>query len=83
MTGRTVTRLMAYGLAGLAGFAVGAALRRRSHPSGYEPNRHTELAQFGGTPARRYYTGSYLARAVAIADLRAMAHKRVPRLALE
>jgi (S)-mandelate dehydrogenase len=83
MKGRTAGRLLAYGLAGLAGFAIGAGLRRRPHPGGYEPNRHTELAQLGGTPARRYYTGSDPARAVAISDLRAMAHERLPRFALE
>jgi (S)-mandelate dehydrogenase len=76
-------RLVTYGLAGVAGFAVGAALRRRSHPTGYEPNRHTALAQLEGTPARRYYAGADPARAVALSDLRAMAHKRLPRFALE
>ena len=83
MTSRPASRLLAYGLAGLAGFAIGAALRRRSPLAGYEPNRHTALAQLGGTPSRRYYTGSDPGRAVAISDLRAMAHKRLPRFALE
>lgn len=82
MTGRAA-ELLVYGLAGLAGFAVGAALRPRSHPTGYEPNRHTELAQLEGTPLRRYYVGADPSRAVAVADLRAMAHKRLPRFALE
>jgi (S)-mandelate dehydrogenase len=71
-------------VAGLAGFAAGLALRRRPHhPTGYEPNRHTQLAQLDGTPSRRYYTGFDLQRAVAIADLRAMTHRRLPRFALE
>ena len=47
------------------------------------PNRHTSLAQMEGTPKRRFYTGSDLARAVAIADLRARTHKRMPRFVLE
>jgi (S)-mandelate dehydrogenase len=76
-------RLLAYGIAGLAGFVAGAALRERSHATEYEPNRHTGLAQLEGTPARRYYTGSNLARAVAISDLRAAAHRRLPRFAIE
>ena len=49
----------------------------------YDPNRQTRLAQLDGTPARRYYTGHDLQRAVAIADLRAMTHQRLPRFALE
>jgi (S)-mandelate dehydrogenase len=83
MSRRAATGLLACGLAALAGFAIGAAFRRRSHPTGGEPNRHTSLAQLGGTPSRRYYTGSDPARAVALSDLRAMAHKRLPRFALE
>ncbi len=68
----------------VAGFAAGLALsRRRDHPTGYEPNRHTQLAQLDGTPSRRYYTGSDLQRAVAVSDLRAMTHRRLPRFALE
>ena len=74
--------LMLLGLAGLAGVAVGAtapATRRRSG----EPNRHTRLAQMEGTPRRRYYTGAFPSRAVAIADLRARTHEMMPRIALE
>ena len=41
------------------------------------------LRQLDGTPARRYYSGFDPKRAVAIADLRAMSHKRLPRFALE
>jgi (S)-mandelate dehydrogenase len=80
---RTLAPLLACAAAGVAGFAAAAALRRRPYPSQYDPNRHTELAQLDGTPARRYYTGFNLQRAVAIGDLRAMAHKRLPRFALE
>src|SRR5437588_12219164 len=35
------------------------------------------------TPQRRLYAGRDLARAVSIEDLRAMAHRRLPRFALE
>lgn len=48
-----------------------------------DPNRHTALPQLYGTPRRKFYTGRDLGRAVAIGDLRAMAHKRLPRFALE
>ncbi|HEY7662060.1 MAG TPA: alpha-hydroxy acid oxidase [Xanthobacteraceae bacterium] len=78
-----VARLLAYGFAGLAGVAAGVALARRAHPTGGEPNRHTQLAQLDGTPLRRYYTGLRPQRAIAVSDLRAMSHKRLPRFALE
>lgn len=71
-----------YGLAALAGAAVGAALAR-PRPQAREPNRHTALAQLEGTPRRRYYTGRNLARAAAIEDLRAMTHRFLPKFALE
>jgi (S)-mandelate dehydrogenase len=48
-----------------------------------DPNRHLAVAQLDGSPRRRYYTGRNLARAVAIEDLRAMTHKRMPRFVLE
>lgn len=80
---RHISALLAYALAGLAGAAAGAMLTRRSHPAGYDPNRHTQLAQLDGTPARRYYTGFDPQYAVAVSDLRAMSHKRLPRFALE
>jgi len=80
---RNVTALLTYAFAGLAGAAAAAALSRRSHPMGYEPNRHTQLAQLDETPARRYYTGFDPQYAIAISDLRAMTHKRLPRFALE
>ena len=41
------------------------------------------IAQFGGSPRRRFYTGRNPARAISIADLRARAHRRMPRLVLE
>jgi (S)-mandelate dehydrogenase len=78
-----VVQLLACAFAGMAGAIAGATLARRSHPIGYEPNRHTRLAQLDGTPARRYYSGFNLRRAIAISDLRAMSHKRLPRFALE
>jgi (S)-mandelate dehydrogenase len=46
-------------------------------------NRHTSLAQLGGSPRRRFYTGGDLERAVAIADLRARTHRLMPRFVLE
>lgn len=70
-------------LGGAATLALSAWLRRSTRPTGLEPNRHTALAQLDRTPARRYYTGGNLERAVAIADLRAMTHRRLPRFALE
>lgn len=48
-----------------------------------QPNRHTTLAQFRGTPKRRFYSGPNLQRAVAIADLRTRTHKLMPRFVLE
>jgi (S)-mandelate dehydrogenase len=48
-----------------------------------DPDRHASVAQLDGTPRRRYYTGRQLRRALAIADLRAMTHKRMPRFVLE
>ena len=40
-------------------------------------------AQFGAHPPRHYYTGRNLDRALGIDDLRARAHRRMPRFALE
>lgn len=40
-------------------------------------------AQFEGSPIRRYYTGANLERALTIGDLRARAHRRLPRFVLE
>lgn len=43
----------------------------------------TNVAQLAGTPARRFYTGADLDRALTIGDLRARTHRRLPRFALE
>ncbi|WP_205964269.1 alpha-hydroxy-acid oxidizing protein [Ramlibacter agri] len=43
----------------------------------------SSVAQLDGSPRRRYYTGSNLQRAVTVEDLRAMAHRRLPRFVLE
>jgi (S)-mandelate dehydrogenase len=40
-------------------------------------------ALFGATPRREFYIGRDLARAASVEDLRAMAHRRLPRFALE
>lgn len=48
-----------------------------------DPNRHTSLAQLNGTPKRRYFRGTNLARALTIEDLRAITHQRMPRFVLE
>jgi (S)-mandelate dehydrogenase len=48
-----------------------------------EPNRNTRLVQLNGAPSRRYYTGHNLSRAVAIEDLRAMTHQRMPKFVTE
>ncbi len=76
---------------GLAGVAALAALKRakaraeltREPRLTTQPNRNTGLAQLDGVPERRYYTGSNLKRAIAIADLRAKTHKLMPRFVLE
>ncbi|MCY7338699.1 MAG: alpha-hydroxy-acid oxidizing protein [Sphingomonas bacterium] len=41
------------------------------------------IAQFRGHPRRSHYTGPNLARALTIEDLRARAHRRMPRFVLE
>ena len=46
-------------------------------------NRQTFVAALDGSPRRRYYNGNDPARAVGVEDLRAMAHKRMPRFVLE
>lgn len=77
---------LALGAAALLGAGAGAAVSRfwRDKPElGTQPNRHTRLPQLDNTPRRRYYTGHDISRAAAIADLRAMTHKRLPRFALE
>ena len=44
---------------------------------------HGSPAQLNGHPPRRLYSGRNLARAISIDDLRARAHRRMPRFALE
>src|SRR5579872_519592 len=70
-TGRTLAAL-GLGLAAGAGLAFARGLRQNSSP-----------AVLNGTPQRRLYRGSNVARAITIEDLRAMAHRRLPRFALE
>ncbi|HET8611591.1 MAG TPA: alpha-hydroxy acid oxidase [Sphingomonas sp.] len=48
-----------------------------------DPDRHTQTAEFEGTPKRDFYTGPFLSRDLAIADLRARTHKLMPRFVLE
>ncbi|HKB54900.1 MAG TPA: alpha-hydroxy acid oxidase [Ramlibacter sp.] len=48
-----------------------------------DPNRNSSVAQLAGTPRRRFYSGRDPARAVSVEDLRAMAHRRLPRFVLE
>jgi len=47
------------------------------------PDPDRSVAQLDGTPRRRYYTGRRLERAIAVEDLRAIAHRRLPRFVLE
>lgn len=47
------------------------------------PNRFDDLAQFAGTPRRRFYTGRNLDRVKSVADLRARTHRLMPRFVLE
>ena len=61
-------------------FALGATLAGRGRR---RPARLPAPAQIDGTPRRRHYRGHRLDRALTIADLRAMAHRRLPRFALE
>jgi len=52
-------------------------------PAVADANRAASAAQLQGSPRRRYYSGANPARAVAVEDLRAMAHRRLPRFVLE
>ena len=72
-------------VAALAALKRSRAAPRRSREARLtvQPNRNTGLAQLDGAPERRYYTGSNLDRAVAIADLRARTHRLMPRFVLE
>jgi (S)-mandelate dehydrogenase len=72
--------IAAFGLAALgAAAALAYARRRRNNDS----TMATSPAVLDGTPRRRLYRGRDPDRAVAIEDLRAMAHRRLPRFALE
>jgi (S)-mandelate dehydrogenase len=77
---------------GLAAGALALAGRRGSPAHGrvapaFAPADRTlawaSPARLGASPRRRFYTGGNLERAVTIEDLRAMAHRRLPRFALE
>lgn len=48
-----------------------------------DPNVHIDIAKLRGTPRRSFYSGRDMDRAQSIADLRARAHKLMPRLVLE
>jgi (S)-mandelate dehydrogenase len=77
---------------GLAVFAAGAALggalafagrRIRTQAPAGKTLASVSPAVLRGHPRRRFYRGDDLERAVTIEDLRAMAHRRLPRFALE
>jgi (S)-mandelate dehydrogenase len=72
-------------LAGFAAFATALALtRRRAAPRPAEKTlASASPAVLGRKPRRRFYAGRDLGRAVTVEDLRAMAHRRLPRFALE
>ena len=48
-----------------------------------DPNAHRAIAEAAGTPRRRYYAGRKLNRVQSVDDLRARAHKLMPRFVLE
>jgi (S)-mandelate dehydrogenase len=53
----------------------------RSSALSFQPR--PSVAQLDGSPRRRFYTGSDIARVVTIGDLRARTHKLMPRFVLE
>lgn len=63
---------------GAAAGALAVAATHRQHA-----RRSRSPAVLDGTPERHLYTGRNVSRAVSVADLRAMAHRRLPRFALE
>jgi (S)-mandelate dehydrogenase len=71
----------ALGLAALTG-AVAATAYARSR-QGRGSTATDSPAVLDGTPQRRLYCGRDLQRAATVEDLRAMAHRRLPRFALE
>lgn len=72
--------LGAFGLAALAGAAALAYTRGRPKP---DSTAATSPAVLDGTPRRRLYREDDVSRAVTIEDLRAIAHRRLPRFVLE
>lgn len=72
-----------------SGLVLGTALATRRRRSGQADRTADNTlagispAVVGGTPRRRLYRGDNLDRALTIEDLRAMAHRRLPRFALE
>ncbi len=60
----------------------GAGLHMASRPADKTLGASSP-AVLGATPRREFYVGSDLARAASVEDLRAMAHRRLPRFALE
>jgi (S)-mandelate dehydrogenase len=78
LTGRQA--IGALGLAALGGGAALAYARLRRSDDGAAA---TSPAVLDGTPRRRLYRGRDPGRAVTVDDLRAMAHRRLPRFVLE
>lgn len=79
-------RLAAITACGIAAGALTGAARTRHRPmrrAGDKTLGSASPAVLGRTPWRRFYNGDDLARAVTIEDLRAMAHRRLPRFVLE
>jgi (S)-mandelate dehydrogenase len=74
--------VLAWAALGLAAGALALA-RSRHKPVPTPAPGAISPARLGDTPQRRFYTGSNLARAVSVEDLRAMAHRRLPRFVLE
>jgi (S)-mandelate dehydrogenase len=78
---------LAAGAVALARLRPGPVPVRGRVPPGFAPADrnlgNASPAVLGGSPKRRLYAGRNLARAVSIEDLRAMAHRRLPRFALE
>src|SRR4051812_38211126 len=72
------TILGALGLGIFAGAGL-ALVRGRDR----DDRRSASPAVLDGTPRRRLYSGGDVARALTVEDLRAMAHRRLPRFALE
>jgi len=74
---RWLRPLSAAGLGAVAGALVVAAAGRRKASHTRSP------AVMDGTPERRLYSGRDVSQALSVADLRAIAHRRLPRFALE